>query len=189
MFLMSHISAAEDKIEKKLDIVIPEVSFVNKDLESILNFIKVASRENDEKGEGLALIHRADAPNKKEKVKSINFYAKDIPVGTLVKYVCAQFNLKYKVEDFAVILGDSQAFATLETNFYTVSKGLLEFMNKIKYSDDKTDNKFQKYFKNMGISFPSGTRIKFVHKAMRLVVTNTPENHKKIAKYLKLAAS
>lgn len=191
LFFLSNFTIAENKIEKKLDLKIPEVNFINKDLKSILDFIKVSSRENDEEGEGVNLILNTIASETKEKPKLINFYAKDIPVGTLIKYVGAQFNLKYKVEKFAIILGDTESLTSLETGFYIINKGLMEFMNRTKYNDsaDNQDSKFQKYFKSMGISFPPGARIKFVKKVMRLVVTNTPENHQKIASYLKLTTS
>jgi len=188
LFFLSNFIIAENKMEKKLDLKIPEVNFINKDLKSILKFIKEASIKSDDKGVGITLIHAAEAHNKKEKVKSINFYARDITIRTLIEYVSNQFNLKYKVEEFVVILGETESLISLETKFYTVSKGFSEFMSKVKYNDsgDDKDTKFLKYFKSVGISFPTGAKIKFVQQAKRLVITNTPENHQKIEKYLRL---
>ena len=58
----SYSTVAANSLEKKLDLKIPEVNFINKDAESILDFIKVTSRENDEEGEGVNLIKFGKPP-------------------------------------------------------------------------------------------------------------------------------
>ena len=135
--------------------------------------------------------------------KLINLDADDIPVGEVIKYICDQLNLKYKVEEFAVIIGDNEKFQQLETNFYTISAGLLEIVQTKTAEglggaadaggglgglggggDDGSPN-FQGYFQQLGISFPPGAKIKFVQGAMRLVVTNTPGNHTKLEEILR----
>jgi type II secretory pathway component GspD/PulD (secretin) len=127
--------------------------------------------------------------------KKINLDADDIPVGEVIKYICEQVGLKYKVEEFAVIIGDSASFQTLETKFYSISAGLLEIVETKESTgdlvgglgDDAPDegNKFLKYFETLGISFPPGAKMKFVPNAMRLVVTNTPVNHRKLEEVLR----
>lgn len=134
----------------------------------------------------------------------INLDADDIPVGEVIKYICDQLNLKYKVEEFAVIIGDNEKFQQLETNFYTISAGLLEIvqtktaeglgtvadaggggLDGLAGGGGDGGPNFQGYFQQLGISFPPGARIKFVQGAMRLVVTNTPENHTKLEEILR----
>ena len=146
----------------------------------------------------------AEAPVAGGGGRLINLDADDIPVGEVIKYICDQLNLKYKVEEFAVIIGDNEKFQQLETNFYTISAGLLEIVQTrtaeglgggadagggldglaVGGGDDGSPN-FQGYFQQLGISFPPGAKIKFVQGAMRLVVTNTPENHTKLEEILR----
>lgn len=220
-------------IYKKLQIVIPKVRFEDRDLDFVVDFIKRTTRDLDEEGEGLnvivsvndqapaAAVDQApvddldaalDAPIDGAPAapaggggKKINLDADDIPVGEVIKYICDQLNLKYKVEEFAVIIGDNEKFQQLETNFYTISAGLLEIVETktaegignaggggglggigggIDAGGGGGPN-FQAYFQQLGISFPPGARIKFVQGAMRLVVTNTPENHSKLEEILR----
>ena len=131
--------------------------------------------------------------------KLINLDADNMPVGEVIKYICDQLGLKYKVEEFAVIIGDNAKFQELETNFYSISAGLLEIVEN-KTADGVGDAglgglgdagggdggpDFQGYFQKLGITFPPGAKIKFVQTAMRLVVTNTPENHQKLEEVLR----
>lgn len=217
-------------IYKKLQIVIPKVRFVDKDLAFVVDFIKRNTREMSVDGEGLNIfvavkpeeIESAEVDPENEDAEEafddeegfgdededvegeedvasagrlINLDADNMPVGELIKYICQQLSLRYKVEEHAIIIGDSADFQTLETNFYTISAGLLEII-ETKSTDGGLDgldageeasegSKFQSYFSDMGISFPPGAKIKFVAGAMRLVVTNTPDNHERLKEVLR----
>ncbi|MCH2205118.1 MAG: hypothetical protein MK132_04505 [Lentisphaerales bacterium] len=209
------------KIYKKLQIVIPKVRFEDRDLDFVVDFIKRTTRDLDEEGEGLNVIVSVDSeaaaapagidddpladdldefdePAVEEVAasggKKINLDADDIPVGEVIKYICEQVGLKYKVEEFAVIIGDNASFQTLETKFYSISAGLLDIVSN-KEAADIVDglgggeggggDQFKDYFTSLGISFPPGAKMKFVQQAMRLVVTNTPDNHRKLEEVLR----
>ena len=133
--------------------------------------------------------------------KLINLDADDMPVGEVIKYICDQLGLKYKVEEFAVIIGDNAKFQDLNTKFYSISAGLLEIVESREASGIGGDDdlggddlgggdvsegpNFEAYFQKLGITFPPGARIKFVQSAMRLVVTNIPENQEKLQEILR----
>ena len=212
------------KIYKKLQIVIPRVRFEDRDLDFVVNFVKRITRDLDEEGEGLNIIISVDGDGSQETPKAdagfgddpltddldvlddseevvadsgnmkITLEANDMPVGELIKYICEQVGLKYKVEEYAVIIGDNASFQTLETKFYSISAGLLDIVSN-KEAEDLIDGlggdeggekgQFKDYFSNLGISFPPGAKVKFVQQAMRLVVTNTPDNHRKLEELLR----
>lgn len=205
------------KIYKKLQIVIPKVRFDNRNLDFVVDFIKRSTRDLDEEGEGLNVIVSVDnkeqqaaapieddlgideevAPSVSTDGKKINLDADDIPVGEVIKYICEQVGLKYKVEEFAVIIGDNASFQDFETKFYSISAGLLDIVANKESTDDLAGglggeeedsgqgSQFKDYFANLGITFPPGAKIKFVQNAMRLVVTNTPDNHRKLDEVLR----
>ena len=210
------------KIYRKLQIVIPKVRFEDRDLDFVVDFIKRTTRDLDEEGEGLNVIVSVDSAAQASPVdvdddpladdfdgfdeplleevaasggKKINLDADDIPVGEVIKYICEQVGLKYKVEEYAVIIGDNASFQTLETKFYSISAGLLDIVAN-KEGADIVDglgggdeggegDQFKEYFMSLGISFPPGAKMKFVQQAMRLVVTNTPDNHRKLDEVLR----
>ena len=209
------------KIYNKLQIVIPKVRFDDRDLDFVVDFIKRTTRDLDEEGEGANVIVSVDikgndsAPVEEdigfeddpladeldaladagaESGSKINLDADDIPVGEVIKYICEQVGLKYKVEEYAVIIGDNASFQTLETEFYSISAGLLDIVSN-KEAADIVDglgggdeggegNQFKDYFMNLEFPF-SGAQMKFVQQAMRLVVTNTPDNHRKLEEVLR----
>lgn len=71
----------------------------------------------------------------------------------------------------------------LETKFYSISSGLLESVESKKPEGKDID--FQAYFQDLGLEFPAETKMTFVNKAMRLVVTSTPKGHEKLEEILK----
>jgi tetratricopeptide (TPR) repeat protein len=217
-------------IYKKLKIVIPKVRFEDRDLEFVVDFIKRTTRDLDDEGEGLNVIVSVDngagAPAPEAAApepdafgdepaadglgdaaapaggggRVINLDADDMPVGEVIKYICDQLGLKYKVEEFAVIIGDNAKFQDLETKFYSISAGLLEIVESksgagidgglgglggIDAGGGDGGPDFQGYFQKLGITFPPGAKIKFVQTAMRLVVTNIPENQDKLQEILR----
>jgi len=217
-------------IYKKLQIVIPKVRFVDKDLAFVVDFIKRSTRELSSDCEGLNVFVAVDEarPNDvdagadaeedvddfgdeeefedgdedaldgeeatAEAAGKITIDADKMPVGELIKYICQQLNLRYKVEEHAVIIGDSGQFQTLETEFYPISAGFLEIVETKSTGGGGLDGidgeeadgpNFQTYFSDMGITVPPGAKIKFVQSAMRLVVTNTPANHDRLKEILR----
>jgi len=71
----------------------------------------------------------------------------------------------------------------LETKFYTVSSNFLE--NVESKNKEAAKPNFQAFFEDLGIEFPAKTKINFVEKAMRLVVTSSPKAHEKLENTLK----
>jgi hypothetical protein len=191
-------------IYSKLKIIIPKVRFEDISLEDAVQFLKVKSTELDPEKEGLSMIFALDeaAPESVEALqpdafgdffdeeleevtdlglgKVVNLEADDMPVGEVIKYICDQLGLNYRVEEYAVIIGDKINISPFETKFYSVSK---EFLEASKFNG-KTD--FERAFKKVGLTFPPGAKVKYVESAQRIVMTNIAENQLKLAYYLKV---
>jgi general secretion pathway protein D len=133
------------------------------------------------------------------KAGTLSMDADNMPVGEVIKHICDNLGLKYKIEEYAVIIGDDARFQEFETRFYSISAGFLEIVSDKATTgvaaglgigigpDPGAGNgpDFRDYFQRLGVNFPPGAKVKFVPNAMRLVVTNSPENHDKLAEVIR----
>ena len=112
--------------------------------------------------------------------KVINLDADDMPAAEVIKYVCDQLGIVYRLEEYAVILTDQHYWGELETRFYAVSDAFVEA------SRVYGEINFERAFKKIGMTFPPGAKIKYVESANRLVMTNADENHVKLQYFIKV---
>ncbi len=170
--------AADDlaKIKEKLAITIPKVKFEKQTLEFAVEFIKRISRDLDLDGVGINIVLAVEDKGKDKKL--INLDADNMSIAELIKTICSMHGLNYKVEKHAVLIGSHTKLQIMETKFYVVSSTFVGLVSQLKPEDDK--DAFQNFFELMGVRFPPGAKMVYVKSVLRLVITNTPEQHKKV---------
>jgi hypothetical protein len=96
----------------------------------------------------------------------------NIPLGELIRYVCQVANLKYKVERFAVVIaGRDVPLDDMETRIYPASA---EHMNGYH------ELGVVAFFEEVGVEFPQGAKAFYREATEKLIVTNTPDNLRKV---------
>ncbi|MBN8420224.1 MAG: hypothetical protein J0L73_15005 [Verrucomicrobia bacterium] len=107
--LLSAMSPAEPKLQQKLDeIILPTMQFRNATIEEAVEYLRVKSREFDQKtaspvSGGVSFILNKDKAAK----TSISLDLKDIPLGVALRYCVEAAGLKYRVDARAVMIAAS----------------------------------------------------------------------------------
>lgn len=122
-------------IFKKLELVIPKVNYVNASVESVVSNIKRVTKLLDPDGVGLNIVLKIskdlsgdsgledDTFGEGAEATGVNLEFDQIPVEELLKYFCDQAGLKYRVEEYAVVITEKGAETSFDmtTKFYPVA--------------------------------------------------------------------
>lgn len=123
------------------------------------NTVDVSTASNDQKADTGDIF--AD--------KSVNMNLQNTTLLAIIKQICQQADLRYRVEKYAVVIAPPNvALDDLETKLFAVN-----------ISEDKR-GELQSLFEAAGVSFPEGSQIFYDEKISRLVAINTAENLAKI---------
>lgn len=113
-----------------------------------------------------------------------------------IRYVTDVANLKYRVEDNAVIITPRDAVDNVVTRLYPVQPTILELTRRPPEDTGVTEQRgggdfismdsglgtlqatsdMKKFFSDMGVPFPADTSIAYNQQISQLIVRNTPEN-------------
>ncbi|MCM8540454.1 MAG: hypothetical protein NE328_09285 [Lentisphaeraceae bacterium] len=162
--------AKKYKLDDKLNIIIPKIRMINRDLEFFGDFIVRTTRNLHKDGESLNIIIRAQSDLYKGR---LNLNLDDVSVLDLIKFACKQLKLSYKVDENAVFIGHP-AHCCDVTHFYSISAHFLSFVQK----EFKGD--FKKAIESFGVNFSVGTSISYLNNVQRIVVSNASKEHKKL---------
>lgn len=140
--------------------------------------------------------------------RTVTLSMTNVPMGEVIRYLCMGTGLKYVVDTNAVVIADkSVPLKDLETRFYSVEAGVIDSAKtrkakSIKGRDGDTEEEdtgaeagtgggiatdaasLQKFFRDFGVDFPTGSRVAYNQRTSKLIVHNTPENLVKIEKVL-----
>ena len=164
------LAEKELKLNTKLNLVIPKVRFVDRDLDSIVDFIRRTSRDLDIKGESINLVVKADIASMK---KTVNLHLNDATVQEVIMYICKKLGLSYKVNENSVIIGRLLKGSNIVKS-YDSSDYFVKYVNK-EYKKD-----FKKALQNLGVNFKPGSSIDYLKNIQRIVISNSPQEHKKL---------
>ena len=137
--------------------------------------------------------------------KRITLTLDRIPLGEAIRYICLAAGLKYRVDTNAVIIaGKNVPFEEVETRFYSVEAGVIDVgvddagggggdFGFDDAGDDGggdgggglTSENLKNFFNDLGVEFPTGSKIAYNERTGKLVVTNTPKNLRQLEKALK----
>ena len=110
-----------------------------------------------------------------------------------IRYVTDVANLKYRVEETAVIITPQGTVDNVVTRLYPVQPNIIEITStQAKPEEGTTRNEFvmmgtsgatmdrntdmKRFFEQQGVPFPPGTSIAYNQQISQLIVRNTPEN-------------
>ena len=102
-----------------------------------------------------------------------------MPVAELIKYVCLQAKLTYKVDDYAIVIGNKAMAGQMETKFYLAQNKVISIIDQSFKGDT------QAFLKQLGMKFPPGAKVTLVRSMNRIVLTNTKEAHTTLSALLK----
>lgn len=162
------------EIYDSLKLVLPKVDFSDT---PVVDAVKFLSEQTKKAKKPLNIILLA-----KEKGNSlVQLDADDVPVGEVIKYMCDLLGYKYKIDNYAVIIGNAEklVFEPLELALYDMPDFVLEEVGR------KKDFVFKAYFETLGITFPADSNLKIVYDFQKIMVMNTKSNHRHFEEILR----
>ena len=142
------------------------------------------------------------APVPVEEGHLINLELDNIPVGELIRYICQNAGLKYKIDGNLVKIASADVqILDMETKFFPVPAGFLDLVTRT-HADggglgdggpaagpaavpDATGaapegDAVRQHFVDFGVKFDTGANVTFIQSVNQLVVTNTAEELRKV---------
>lgn len=183
----------KSKIEEKLDtLIVSKVDFDRATINSVVGYLSRESKilDNEDEHKGVNIVLRLSNPSV---VKPITLSLDEVPLGEVIKYVCLAAGLKYKIDDYGVVLHDGNENDMI-TKFIPIRSGLISSMManlgvaSLNISGTNltsaasigkqtiTSAQLSGYFAQRGVPQAPGASISWDEKTGVLVVTNTPEN-------------
>lgn len=185
-------SSGADYIAKKLrNIVIPIVNFEDNTVEEAVDFLRLRAMEldadesnTDEKGVNFVIRRSLSDSRNTGNLRIKELRINNAPLAVILKYICDQTKLRYKVDDFGVTLLPIDA---TDEDIFTASYRIPPDFQTILASviiKDGGDNPFaegrrvevKELLVQCGIQFAEGTSAKLLSSSRTLIVCNTSKN-------------
>jgi general secretion pathway protein D len=112
-------SSAYARLER---IVFPNIEFEDADIFSVIRFLNRLSKRCDPDKVGISVIAGFDKKTADELLK-VTMSFSNIPMSEVLRYLCQNVGLKYKIEEGAVILGTS--VDEMQTEYFPVRADLI----------------------------------------------------------------
>lgn len=175
--------------EKLSNIIIPDLNFRGASISDAAAFLSSKSRELDKKDKrGIQIIVQEDA---KRGAKPVDLSLKNIPLGEALRYVCRVSDVKFKVEEFAIVVIPLSAPETvLVTRIFNVSPTFINTTTSAT-ADDKSgagrrvvqqnsqepasNAEAMNQLRERGVDFPPGSTAVYSATQGTLTVTNTQD--------------
>ena len=194
-------SSQSDKVLNKLkEIIIDKISFEEVSIPTAIRYLRQCSKEKDPEKIGVNFVLRGkinetsgvsesaennaanqnnqnnqNAPADTE-VMPLTMELDNLPLETVIKYICKQANLKYRVDDNAVVIASKEVpLDYVETKVYPVDSGTIIL------PEGQT---IQDFLSEKGITFDAGASAVYKDYIGRLIMTNTPKEHKNLETFL-----
>jgi len=108
-------------------IIIPRVEFEEASIDSVLAWLRIKARELDPAAEGVNFfLKQAPEPTAPSRTARVTMEMRNVPLESLVRYVCQASGMKCRFDDNAVVIADpSIPIGKMETRFYHVNSTVL----------------------------------------------------------------
>lgn len=202
-------------LQQKLnEIIIPVVDFDNTSVEEALDFLRLRAREIDTDGTGLNFIIRKPSLNTEGgddlggdslddgggavnpgalRIKELKL--RDVPLGTVLQYICDATRLRYKLDEHSVVLLPLEALEIndLYTRSFVVPPDFIAMLDQNSGASAEDDDPFatggggggdtlkarasaKELLMNNGVNFPDKAFANYIAATSTLVVHNTLGN-------------
>ncbi len=177
--------------EKLKSIILPDLNFKGASIIDAANFLSSKSRELDKKDKkGIQIIVQEDA---KRSAKSVDLSLKNIPLGEALRYVCRVSSVKFKVEEFAIVVIPLSAPETvLITRIFNISPTFINTSSSAGATDEAKGGgrriaaatvaaesggnaEAMNQLREKGVDFPPGSTAVYSPTQGTLTVTNTQD--------------
>ena len=199
-------SSTYAKLER---IIFPNIEFDDADIFSVIRFLNRLSKRCDPDKVGINVIAGFDK-NTADELLKVTMSFSNIPMSEVLRYLCQNVGLKYKIEEGAVILGTS--VDEMQTEYFPVRADLIA---SITGTDDEpeTDTEEElemdaeetlsdegdsatkkvslssqaliKFFEDRGVKFGRDASIAYSRRSGKLVVRNTMINLRRLEELLR----
>ena len=206
------VKIAKNEVEARMErITLPKFDSPGMDIVEILNFLVRESKKHDSENIGVTIIHQLsneELASPKFKRIYMNFTA--MPIRDILRYLCLNLGLKYKINpDGNVLIGTSiddmvsrpREFLVRDDLIADITAGAAPAAAAAEEAPAEggeaaaapaaaTGNtsadvaKMKKYFSERGISFPEGSSIFYNKRKNCLEVINSEENLRKLDELL-----
>lgn len=193
-------------MEGKAMQVVPEINFTDAHLNDVLQYLSRVSDVNiildediftQQKGEkGISIeTEEGDAnttPLTRQVVSDrVTISLKNIPLIEALKYILTAKGLKYRIDEYAIIVSTPQRLneVEMETRYYHLVSGIGSFTEYIEpgegeeesYEEETGEQKETKLtvkdvLEQSGVPFPDGSKIFLDQRTGTLIIRNTPSN-------------
>jgi hypothetical protein len=102
-------------IQRKLSqLIFPKVSFEDAEVATVISYLKQRAQELDVDGAGVNILLQVP---ENVTLPSVTVDFDNIPMGELIRYLCAASGLKYRIEEHTVLIAHELPLEDLETRF------------------------------------------------------------------------
>ncbi len=194
-------SSNNDKVLNKLkEIIIDKISFEEVSIPTAFRYLRQCSKEKDPEKIGVNFVLRgkinetsgfsesaennANQNNQNQnqnapvdtEVTPLTMELDNIPLETVIKYICKLANLKYRVDENAVVIASKDVpLDDVVTKVYPVDNGTIVL------PEGQT---IQDFLSEKGIAFEAGSSAVYKDYIGRLIMTNTPKEHKNLEEFI-----
>ena len=190
-------SSNNDKVLNKLkEIIIDKISFEEVAIPTAIRYLRQCSKEKDPEKIGVNFVLRgkinettggseSPADNKQNnqnnseadtEVLPLTMMLDNLPLETVIKYICKQANLKYRVDDNAVVIASKDVpLDDVITKVYPVDNSVIML---------REGQTIQDFLSEKGVAFEAGASAVYKDYIGRLIMTNTPKEHKTLEEVL-----
>jgi len=199
-------SEQQKSMEDKSKQVIAEINFTDAHLSDVLQYLSRVSGVNiildedmfiKQKGEIGISVEDENIKNTEGVYKVVSdrvtITLKNIPLIEALKYILSAKGLKYRIDEYAVIVSTPQRLAEveMETRYYHLASGIGSFTEYVQpaegeeaaedWSEDTGAKKEAKLtikdvLEQSGVPFPIGSKIFLDQRTGTLIIRNTPTN-------------
>jgi hypothetical protein len=135
--------AARRALERKLqDIVLPRVAFEEATVKEVFQALRLQVQNLDlDDRHPVNLVYQCKP---EVLAQQVTMDLTNVPLGEALRYICMGTGLGYRVEDYAIVIGDSEADrARMQTRVFYVDPSM-PFARGAKAAKDKPDFKGEK---------------------------------------------
>jgi Flp pilus assembly secretin CpaC len=202
--LKNRKNALADKLN---NFIIKNIDFTDADISAVVKYLGDESKKLDPEGRGINIILGL-SDDELSNVPTVTMNFENIPFAELVRYLCQETNLKYRVDSKVLTIGTS-SIDPMDTRFFKVRSALITRMGAdagdtpeaaeeedafasglegtfqdelsvTKKTNSLTSEAMKSYFEERGVPFPEGSTIAYDKRAGKIVVRNTPQNLRRL---------